>query len=441
MKKQKYNIQFRIPQILYKTILEDLKRPHPFAYERVGFLYTRSKVLIENNYLIIAFDYSSVEDDDYIEDKTVSARIGSVAIRKAMQSIFDYGCGCFHIHLHKHKGKPSPSFTDKGLTEVANSLSNIASKEANGVLILSEDDFYSEIKIGNEKDFFHAVSYTVVGYPLTLKFLNKSTSKRNVYDRQSFLGNNSQFLFENIRIGIVGYGGGGSHIGQQLAHIGVKNIIIFDFDRVEETNLNRMIGAWFTDIKKSLLKTDVAKRVIEKINLQARVTLINNKWQKSSEALQCCDVVFGCIDSYTERLQLESECRRFLIPFIDIGMDVHEEKGYSMSGQIILSMPGMVCMSCYGFLTEEKLAKEAEKYGKVGGRPQVVWPNGVLASTAVGVCIDLVTGWTKEKDKLIYLSYDGNSGILSDHIRKKHVCKSCSHFSLKEIGSVFYRKL
>jgi hypothetical protein len=27
-----------------------------------------------------------------------------------------------------------------------------------------------------------------------------------------------------------------------------------------------------------------------------------------------------------------------------------------------------------------------------GGRPQVVWPNGVLASAALGIAFDLVTG-------------------------------------------------
>lgn len=79
--------------------------------------------------------------------------------------------------------------------------------------------------------------------------------------------------------------------------------------------------------------------------------------------------------------------------YIDIGMDVHGDERPVIGGQIILSSPCGPCMTCMGFLTAEKLAAEAARYGSAGGRPQVVWPNGALASTAVGLAVDLVTGW------------------------------------------------
>jgi hypothetical protein len=122
-------------------------------------------------------------------------------------------------------------------------------------------------------------------------------------------------------------------------------------------------------------------------------------------------------------------------------MDVHENEGYSMTGQVILSMPGSNCMSCYGFLTEAKLAKEAEKYGNAGGRPQVVWPNGVLASTAVGIFVDLVTGWTARPNQTIYLAYDGNFGTTKEHARKQYAPKSCNHYPLSEVGPAKYAKI
>ncbi|HSD08863.1 HesA/MoeB/ThiF family protein [Flavobacterium sp.] len=296
---------------------------------------------------------------------------------------------------------------------------------------MSRDAFYLSIK---------SDSISVVGYPFLLQYPNKGSVKDLIFDRQSFLGANSQFLFENIKVGIIGYGGGGSHIGQQLAHLGVKNITIFDYDKMEDTNLNRLVGGVYTDIKKAMFKIDIAKRVIKKIFPKAELTLIAKKWQQAPEELQTCDIIFGSVDSYTERQQLEAELRRFLIPLIDIGMDVHHSGGYSMSGQIILSMPGMPCMSCYGFLTEEKLAKEAAKYGNVGGRPQVVWPNGVLASTAVGVFVDLVTGWTGNSDG-VYLSYDGNSGKITNHIRKEFAPEKCCHFPIENVGKPNYTKI
>lgn len=443
MKNQNKQIKFRIPKFVYELMQEDLRKPHPFAYERVGFLFTKTILLFDTSYLIVATDYLPIADEDYIEDMNVGAKINSNSIRTAMQGIVDRNGGCFHVHLHNHSGKPYPSFTDQeSLPGIVNSFSNIASKQANGILILSRDGFYTDIKYGNETQTYKANTISVVGYPFLFQYSGIKINKNTIYDRQSFLGTTSQFLFENIRVGIIGYGGGGSHIGQQLAHIGVKNIIVFDDDKVEATNLNRLIGSVFLDIKNAVLKTTIASRIIKKILPSAKVITVNKKWQQAPSLLQSCDVVFGCVDSYTERQQLEAECRRFLIPLIDIGMDVHQfEGGYSMSGQILLSMPGSACQSCYGYLTEKKLAKEAEKYGKVGSRPQVVWPNGVLASTAVGILVDLITGWTKETNREVYLSYDGNSGKIEEHVRLRFSPKYCEHYPLNEVGPIKYRRI
>jgi hypothetical protein len=81
---------------------------------------------------------------------------------------------------------------------------------------------------------------------------------------------------------------------------------------------------------------------------------------------------------------------------IDIGMDVHGKESPVIGGQVILSSPDGLCMRNIGFLTNEKLAQEAARYGDVVGREQVIWPSGVLASTAVGMAVDLVTNWTRK---------------------------------------------
>lgn len=442
MKTENMNIQFRIAKTLHQDILNDLKRPHDYTYERVGFIYTKTVQLNNGNYIILATNYVPVNDKNYIKDDSVGAKINSTAIRLAMQGMIDTGCGCFHVHFHKHKGKPFPSITDsEDLPELVKSFNNIKTKEANGFLILSENGFYAETKIDNISDTYKIESFSCIGYPMELQYPRKMRRKTSIYDRQSFLGKDSQFLFENIKVGIVGYGGGGSHIGQQLAHIGVKNITIFDDDKTEDTNLNRLIGAIYRDIRNATLKTYIAQRVIKKIFPNSKIQPVNDKWQKRPKQLQDCDIVFGCIDSYSERHQLEAECRRFLIPLIDIGMDVHKVDSYSMSGQIILSMPGHPCMTCFGFLSEDKLEIEAKKYGNIGGRPQVVWSNGALASTAVGIFVDLVTGWSGECDKGIYLAYDGNTGKIEDHIRFKFCTNTCTHYPISEVGPATYKKI
>ena len=265
---------------------------------------------------------------------------------------------------------------------------------------------------------------------------------RERYVRQSFLGPTSEEIFKHSRVCTIGLGGGGSHIIQQLAHIGFGNFLIFDADHVEDSNLNRLVGATHEDVAAITPKTVVAARLIHGINPSASVVPIPKKWQESADLLRDSDVIFGCVDSFSERKQIEITARRYLIPYIDIGMDVHPlENQFAISGQVILSMPGELCMTCMGFLREDLLAREAANYGAAGSKPQVIWPNGVLASLAVGVFIQLVTPWYHNHRRVWYLEYDGNSQTVATSNRMKHLEGIvCNHFSsLEDLGDPFWK--
>lgn len=262
------------------------------------------------------------------------------------------------------------------------------------------------------------------------------------YDRQSFLGANSQQQISSCKVGIIGLGGGGSHISQQLAHIGFVNYVLYDPDVVEETNLNRLVGAQATDVKSETPKVDVSKRVITGLQPDAQIEKIQQTWQEYPDPLKTCDIIFGCVDGYKGRMELEGFSRRWLIPYIDVGIDVHKvgDEAPHLSGQVIASLPGYPCMHCFGFITEEKLRREAEKYGDAGHNPQVVWANGVVASTAVGIAVNLVTGYAKALPHL-YLSYDGNLGTMVPHARVKYTESQCNHYLAEQVGDVVFKKL
>jgi molybdopterin/thiamine biosynthesis adenylyltransferase len=168
------------------------------------------------------------------------------------------------------------------------------------------------------------------------------------FSRQGFLGEVGQRAIETARIGITGLGGGGSHIAPQAAHLGVQNFVLFDADYGDESNLNRTMTLVESDIAAGTLKVEAAKRRILEINPRANVETYPCRWQDRPKALQACDIVFGCVDSLSERQQLVAFCRRHLICYIDIGMDVHPggEGPPGMSGQVILSIPGGPCMFC-----------------------------------------------------------------------------------------------
>jgi len=253
--------------------------------------------------------------------------------------------------------------------------------------------------------------------------------------RQSFLGPDADDRIAQCTIGVAGLGGGGSHVVQQLAHIGVQRYVLFDGDTVEESNLNRLIGAKSLDVPAETPKLHIAKTVIYGLQPDAKVKSFAGRWQERPEILRECQIVFGCVDGYQGRSELEVACRRYMMHYIDIGMDVHGEKLPVIGGQVILSSPGNLCMRCMGFLTDAKSKEEAEKYGKAGSRPQVVWPNGVLASIAVGLAVDLVTGWTKRSPKFAYFVFDGNENTLKESLTLRNLkTETCLHFTDDDLG-------
>lgn len=261
-------------------------------------------------------------------------------------------------------------------------------------------------------------------------------------DRQSFLGEKSGFVLRCSRVAIVGLGGGGSHIAQQLGHLGVGEFVLIDPDTVEDTNLNRLVGATQQDVASRTTKVSIAARVVGGVNPAAQVRTETSQWQMCAALLRSCDVIFGCVDSISEREQLETAARRYLIPYVDLGMDVHwVEDRFVVGGQVALSMPEGPCLRCMGIVDDRGLELEAKMYGAAGGRPQVVWANGVLASIAVGLFTQLVTPWSKTEDLPILLEYDGNAQTVSPSNKLAYLKgRECQHFAgLTDLGAPFWK--
>lgn len=262
----------------------------------------------------------------------------------------------------------------------------------------------------------------------------------SAYDRQSFLGLNSEQVFSRLTVGLVGLGGGGSHVVQQLAHVGVGNFVLVDDDRIADTNLNRLVGAWHADIGAGTLKTDIAERLILGVNPEASVQKCAVVWQEAIDVLKTCDVIVGGLDSTRAKHELDAFTRRFYIPYIDMGMDVHRlsDEKFLIAGQVVLTGPGEPCLQCLGLVTEEGLAEEAARYGEAGGRPQVVWPNGVLASTAVGLLVQLVSPWHAAPKSAAFLRYDGNDGTMKGDAALTKFVGPCPHYSDSDIGDPMF---
>ncbi len=436
-------IYIRIPQQLLDSILLDLRRPHKYTYERVGFCYGHSVITSLNEWVVILNEYKPVKDENYIKTSLVGARINSAAITEGFQFAYSNSMSLFHIHLHDFEGgRPEFSYDDLSSgSEIIESMSSFVNTQIHGLIVLNKNSCNAMALISGDSELQKAEQITVVGAKLNLSFpkwKNTVANRNNRYSRQLFLGKNAEKTISNLKIGVVGLSGGGSHIVQQLAHIGFKKYVLADPDIInDDSNLNRVVGATIEDAKKMRSKFAVFERLVRNLHPRAEVLGGKKRWEELFSDFKSCDIIFGCLDTVIGRRDLENFCRRYLIEYIDIGMGVETSaKPFSMFGQIQLSIPGHPCLMCNGFITDESLKNEANNYGQKTKRPQVVWPNGILASTAIGIAMDLITNWTSTNREAEYLSYNGNDHTISDHLMKDYRKNICPHYPISESGPI-----
>lgn len=130
----------RIQSQMLDQIRQDLERPHAHAAERVGFVYVQMGNVGGPELQILPVRYAPVRDEDYLEDFEVGAKIGSAAIRQAMQTSLSDGVGVFHVHMHEHKGRPRFSSVDiQAYPDLVRGFQNISRTLAHGALLLSRD--------------------------------------------------------------------------------------------------------------------------------------------------------------------------------------------------------------------------------------------------------------------------------------------------------------
>jgi molybdopterin-synthase adenylyltransferase len=266
-------------------------------------------------------------------------------------------------------------------------------------------------------------------------------TSRADFSRQSFLGGDAEKILASMRVVIVGLGGGGSHIAQQLAHLGVGSYRLIDPQKIDASNLNRLVGGTQADVEDRKAKVEIARRTILSVRPWAQVEVAERTWQEADDLLKDAHVIFGCVDGYRQRMYLEIAARRFLIPYIDIGMDVTEVATgqYAIAGQMIMSLPGGPCMRCLGFLTQEWLDQEENRYGDAGVNPQVVWTNGTLASIAVGAFVSLVTPWFDHVRDYKWLELDGNLQLVAVSQQPEYRMRGpCTHYRAEDLGDPFF---
>lgn len=264
---------------------------------------------------------------------------------------------------------------------------------------------------------------------------------RERLDRQNVAIPNSDAALACATVAVIGLSGGGSHVVQQLAHLGIGRLIVVDDEFVERTNLGRLVGATEADIDVTA-KTDLAMRVATGIDSIIQVIKVQHRFPspEAISALKDADIIVTPLDTFRAREMVNRFSRRHLIPQIDIGTVIKttDERLTLASGQLITSIPGFACLRCW-FLDDVTLNDEAEEnppgYDRdreAPGDPQVVSMNGTLASEACNCVLDMITGFSGGRRGAKIWRYDGRAGNLEqgELPTRRPGCDACAEEGL-----------
>jgi molybdopterin/thiamine biosynthesis adenylyltransferase len=259
---------------------------------------------------------------------------------------------------------------------------------------------------------------------VTIRELERQKREAERYSRQiAMFGKEGQERISQVSVVIVGVGGIGSHIVQQLAYAGVKKYFLVDMDRLDRSNLNRFVIGTENDLGR--LKAEVARDFIRRVQADADISIIPESVISGAafDAVSKGSVAFGCVDNDGPRLVLLELCCSMQKPYIDVATDVPSPGCFG--GRMVFTGVGKGCLACREeldqsevrrfFATPEQRIEDDKIYGidrsafGTNG-PSVVFLNGTLASLAVTEFVTFITGL---RAPLPYLTYRGEMGIVT----------------------------
>ena len=91
-------------------------------------------------------------------------------------------------------------------------------------------------------------------------------------------GDKGQLLLRNTAVAVVGIGGLGTHVVQQLALLGVGSMALIDDEELDDSNRNRYIGAWHDDPIPGTFKTFVGRRLVRLIDPSIDVKQVSTRF-------------------------------------------------------------------------------------------------------------------------------------------------------------------
>merc|ERR1712025_1547333 len=161
--------------------------------------------------------------------------------------------------------------------------------------------------------------------------------------------------YEKIReytVALVGVGGVGSVAAEMLTRCGIGKLILFDYDKVELANMNRL---FFQPHQAGLSKVEAAAATLNNINPDVEfethnynITTVENfnhfmsRISQGSLTSGTVDLVLSCVDNFEARMAVNKACNELGQTWFESGVSEN-----AVSGHIQFIQPGTsACFAC-----------------------------------------------------------------------------------------------
>ncbi len=209
----------------------------------------------------------------------------------------------------------------------------------------------------------------------------------------------------NAKVMVIGAGALGNEVIKNLALMGIGNLFIVDFDKIEAANLSRSVLFRESDNNRS--KAEIAAARAKSINPDIHVQYMNGDVtsQLGLGIIRRMDVVIGCLDNREARLAVNRFCYWVNKPWVDGAIQ-------ELLGLVRVFVPGQgACYECT--LTEQALRDLSSRYscpllarqnillGKVPTTPTIASIIGGMQSQEA---LKLINGMPVEPGKVTHFN-------------------------------------
>lgn len=191
-------------------------------------------------------------------------------------------------------------------------------------------------------------------------------------------------LLRQKRVLVVGCGGLGGHIIDQLSRIGIGTIRAVDGDVFEASNLNRQLLSKVNllGVSKAKAAADHIARVNPDVSVEAMECFLTE--ENVAKLLAGCDIVLDALDNIPSRRILAAACEKANIPYVYGAIQ-------GWVAQAAVSVPG-------DRLIDRLYPEEIE----IRDKSVLSFTPALCASMQTALCVKLLTGRAVETGKIFY---------------------------------------